>query len=66
MNHKYDSVQQASRYGKKAITIYVRPESKEAIRMCLIKNNYGWSLQEGIASLLQELLDNNGYEDVRT
>ena len=54
---------QASRNGKSAITIYVKPDSKEAIRACLIKGGYGWSFQEGVTKLLQELLKRSGFDD---
>jgi len=63
MNNKYQKSIQASRYGKSAITIYVKPGCKEAIRQCLIKNGYGWSFQEGITNLLQSLLKENGFHE---
>ena len=63
MDKKYKKSIQASRHGKSAITIYVRPECKEAIRHCLMKNGYGWSFQEGIANLLQTLLKENGFNE---
>jgi len=64
MSRKYQTSIQASRYGKSAITIYVKPECKEAIRHCLMKNGYGWSYQEGIVSLLQKFLRENGFDDI--
>ena len=64
MNKKYYSAKQASRHGKSAITIYVKPGCKDAIRHCLMKNGYGWSYQEGIANLLQRLLKENGFDDI--
>jgi len=65
MNTRYQKTIQASRHGKSAITIYVKPECKEAIRHCLMKNGYGWSYQEGIVNLLQNFLQENGFNDVR-
>ena len=61
MPTKYNKQIQASRNGKSAITIYVKPESKEAIRASLIKARYGWSFQEGVTKLLQKLLHENGF-----
>ena len=63
MATQYNKSTQASRYGKAGITIYVRPECKEAIRICLMKSGYGWSFQEGITNLLQDLLRKNGYDE---
>jgi len=65
MSTKYQKTIQASRHGKSAITIYVRPECKEAIRHCLMKNGYGWSFQEGIVKLLQNFLEENEYKNVK-
>ena len=49
--------QQTSRHGKAAITIFVKPEAKAAIRAALADGGYGTSYQEGIVNLLNELLD---------
>ena len=49
--------QQTSRQGKAAITIFVKPESKAAIRAALADGGYGTSYQEGIVNLLNELLN---------
>ena len=49
--------QQSSRKGKAAITIFVKPEAKAAIRAALADGGYGTSYQEGIVNLLKELLD---------
>ena len=47
--------QQTSRQGKAAITIFVKPEAKAAIRAALADGGYGTSYQEGIVNLLKEL-----------
>ena len=57
MARDYKNSTQASRHGKSAITIYVKPELKNSIRASLIKDGYGWSLQEGITNLLKELVN---------
>ena len=49
--------QQSSRQGKAAITIFVKPEAKAAIRAALADGGYGTSYQEGIVNLLNELLN---------
>ena len=48
---------QSSRNGKAAITFFVKPEAKAAIRAALADGGYGNSYQEGIVNLLKELLD---------
>ena len=48
---------QSSRQGKAAITIFVKPEAKAAIRAALADGGYGTSYQEGIVNLLKELLN---------
>ena len=48
--------QQNSRQGKAAITIFVKPEAKAAIRAALADGGYGTSYQEGILKLINELL----------
>ena len=48
--------QQSSRHGKAAITIFVKPEAKAAIRAALADGGYGTSYQEGIVNLLSELM----------
>ena len=40
-----------------AITIFVKPEAKAAIRAALADGGYGTSYQEGIVNLLNELLN---------
>lgn len=47
---------QASRQGKAAITFFVAPESKAAIKAALADGGYGTSFQQGLVSLLNELL----------
>ena len=47
--------QQSSRRGKAAITIFVKPEAKAAIRAALADGGYGTSYQEGIVNLLKAL-----------
>lgn len=47
---------QSSRRGKAAITFFVKPEAKAAIRAALADGGYGTSYQEGIVNLLNELL----------
>ena len=46
--------QQSSRQGKAAITIFVQPEAKAAIRAALADGGYGTSYQEGIVNLLHD------------
>lgn len=47
---------QASRQGKAAITFFVSPESKAQIKAALADGGYGASFQQGLVSLLNELL----------
>lgn len=47
---------QASRVGRSAITIFVKPEAKVAIRAALADGGYGTSFQQGLISLLNDLL----------
>lgn len=47
---------QASRQGKAAITFFVTPESKAAIKAALADGGYGTSFQQGLVALLNELL----------
>jgi hypothetical protein len=47
---------QASREGKKAVTIFVRPEAKAQIKAGLIDGGYGQSFQEGLVALINEML----------
>lgn len=47
---------QASRRGKGAITFFVAPESKAAIKAALADGGYGTSFQQGLVALLNELL----------
>ena len=47
--------QQICRRGKAAITIFLKPEAKVAIRAALADGGYGISYQEGIVNLLNEL-----------
>ena len=56
MTDSFDSNQQSSRRGKVAITFFVKPEAKAAIRAALADGGYGTSYQEGIVNLLNELL----------
>ena len=56
MTKKYGKTQQASRYGKSAICIFVKPESKQNIIAALAAGGYGISFQEGITNLINELL----------
>ena len=48
--------QQNSRRGRAAITFFVKPEAKAAIRAALADGGYGTSYQEGIVNLLSELM----------
>ena len=48
--------QQASRVNKSAITFFVKPEAKAAIRAALADGGYGTSYQEGLVNLLSELM----------
>ena len=50
---------QSSRQGKAAITIFVKPEAKAAIRAALADGGHGTSYQQGkgIVNLLKELLN---------
>ena len=57
MTASYYPNQQTSRQGTAAITIFVKPESKAAIRAALADGGYGTSYQEGIVNLLNELLN---------
>ena len=56
MTDSFDSNQQSSRRGKAAITFFVKPEAKAAIRAALADVGYGTSYQERIVNLLNELL----------
>ena len=56
MTDSFDSNQQSSRRGKVAITFFVKPEAKAAIRAALADGGYGTSYQQGIVNLLNELL----------
>jgi hypothetical protein len=47
---------QASRYGKSAICIFVKPDAKQRIIAALATAGYGMSFQEGIVNLLNQLL----------
>ena len=52
----YGKTQQASRHGKSAICIFVKPEAKQSIIAALAEGGYGISFQEGITSFLNQLL----------
>ena len=56
MTKSYGKPRQASRYGKSAICIFVKPEAKQNIIAALAEGGYGISFQEGITNLLNELL----------
>ena len=47
---------QASRIGRSAITFFVKPEAKVAIRAALADGGYGTSFQQGLINLLNDLL----------
>ena len=57
MSDSYYPNSQSSRRGKAAITFFVKPEAKAAIRAALADGGYGTSYQEGIVNLLSELLN---------
>ena len=57
MTKKYGKAQQASRHGKSAICIFVKPETKQRIIAALAEGGYGISFQEGITNLLNKLLE---------
>ena len=56
MTKSYGKAKQASRFGKSAICIFVKPEAKQSIIAALAEGGYGISFQEGITNLLNELL----------
>ena len=56
MTKHYGKTKQASRCGKSAICIFVKPEAKQRIIAALAEGGYGISFQEGITNLLNELL----------
>jgi hypothetical protein len=56
MAKSYGKATQASRQGKSAICIFVKPEAKQSIIAALAEGGYGISFQEGITNLLNELL----------
>ena len=56
---------QSSRQGKAAITIFVKPEAKAAIRAALADGGYGTSYQEGIVNLLNELLNKQNRQQMQ-
>ena len=56
MTKRYGTTQQASRHGKSAICIFVKPEAKQSIIAALAEGGYGISFQEGITNLLNQLL----------
>tara|TARA_Y100000589_G_scaffold296192_1_gene303189 strand:- start:939 stop:1136 length:198 start_codon:yes stop_codon:yes gene_type:complete len=56
MAKSYGKVTQASRQGKSAICIFVKPEAKQSIIAALAEGGYGISFQEGITNLLNQLL----------
>ena len=55
---------QASRLGRSAITFFVQPESKASIRAALADGGYGTSFQQGIVSLLNELMVQQNREPI--
>ncbi|WP_136989206.1 hypothetical protein [Synechococcus sp. UW140] len=56
MTKNYGKSKQASRNGKSAICIFVKPEAKQSIIAALAEGGYGISFQEGITNLINELL----------
>jgi len=56
MSTSFNPNPQSSRRGKAAITFFVKPDAKAAIRAALADGGYGTSYQEGIVNLLNELL----------
>ena len=56
MTKRYEKNRQASRHGKSAICIFVKPEAKQSIIAALAEGGYGISFQEGITNLLNQLL----------
>ena len=55
---------QASRCGKSAICIFVKPDAQQCIMAALAKVGYGISFQEGIANLLNRLLSERHKEPI--
>ena len=56
MTKRYGKAKQASRCGKSAICIFVKPDAKQRIIAALAEGGYGISFQEGIVNLLNRLL----------
>lgn len=56
MTEHYGKPSQASRRGKSAICIFVKPEMKKKIICALAARGYGINFQEGITHLLEELI----------
>ena len=57
MSQHYGKPAQASRRGKSAICIFVKPEMKKKIICALASRGYGVNFQEGITNLLEELIE---------
>ncbi|KZR85595.1 hypothetical protein MITS9509_03551 [Synechococcus sp. MIT S9509] len=57
MTKRYGKKIQASRSGKAAICIFVKPEMKSKIISALATRGYGINFQEGITRLLEELIE---------
>ena len=61
MTKKYGRAIQASRNGKTAICIFVKPDMKRKIISALATRGYGINFQEGITCLLEELIEKNDH-----
>ena len=55
---------QASRLGRSAITFFVQPEAKAAIRAALADGGYGTSFQQGLINLLNEVMAHQNREPI--
>tara|TARA_B100000674_G_scaffold258041_1_gene212835 strand:+ start:458 stop:655 length:198 start_codon:yes stop_codon:yes gene_type:complete len=64
MTKSYRTTKQASRCGKSAICIFVKPDAKQRIIAALAEGGYGISFQEGIVNLLNRLLTEHHKEPI--
>ena len=64
MTKSYGKAKQASRRGKSAICIFVKPDAKQRIIAALAEGGYVISFQEGIVNLLNRLLAEHHKEPI--
>ena len=64
MTKSYGKAKQASRHGRSAICIFVKPDAKQRIIAALAEGGYGINFQEGIVNLLNRLLTEHHKEPI--